>query len=116
MRLRTIPAYLKVFHNYPNPFNPETWIPFQLDKDTDVSLKIYDLKGHLVKTIDLGNTPAGYYLSREQAIHWDGRNNTGEKVSSGIYFYQFKAGKVIKTSKMVVLKVDVGAPPFRSTM
>ena len=98
------PGVTKVFHNYPNPFNPETWIPFQLDQDTDVTVKIYNLSGHLVKTIELGNQPAGYYLSREQAIHWDGRNNSGEKVSSGIYFYHFQAGKVIKTSKMAILK------------
>jgi hypothetical protein len=98
------PDVTKVFHNYPNPFNPETWIPFQLDKETDVSVKIYGLNGHLVKAIQLWQLPAGYYLNKDKAIHWDGRNDSGERVSSGIYFYQFKAGKVIKTSKMVILK------------
>ena len=98
------PDVTGVFHNYPNPFNPETWIPFQLEKEADVRLKIYDLQGHLVKTIELGNKPAGYYLSKERALHWDGRNDSGEKVSSGIYLYQFQAGKVVKTSKMVILK------------
>ncbi|MBM3237836.1 T9SS type A sorting domain-containing protein [Candidatus Poribacteria bacterium] len=98
------PAVTKIFHNYPNPFNLETWIPFQLSEATDVLIKIYDLKGQLVKTIKFGNTPAGYYLSKEKAVHWNGRSSFGEKVSSGIYFYQFRAGKVIKTSKMVILK------------
>jgi len=98
------PDVTKVFHNYPNPFNPETWIPFQLDRDTDVRVKIYDLQGYLVKTIELGNTPAGYYLSKDKSVRWDGRNDFGEKVSSGIYFYQFQAGRIIKTNKMIVLK------------
>jgi hypothetical protein len=98
------PDVTKIFHNYPNPFNPETWIPFQLSEATDVLIKIYDLKGQLVKTIELENKPAGYYLNKDKALHWDGRNSLGEKVSSGIYFYQFRAGKVIKTSKMVILK------------
>ena len=98
------PGVTKVFHNYPNPFNPETWIPFQLDKDVDVSVSIFDMRGHLVKSIELGHVPAGYYLNKSNAARWDGRNDFGEKVSSGIYFYQFKAGKVVKMSKMVVLK------------
>jgi len=98
------PDITKVYPNYPNPFNPETWIPFQLDKETDVMVKIYDLRGNLVKAVSLERIPAGYYLSKARAFHWNGRNDFGERVSSGIYFYQFKAGKVIKTSKMVVLK------------
>ena len=98
------PDVTKVFHNYPNPFNPETWIPFQLEKETDVCVKIYDIKGQLVKVIKLENKPAGYYLNKEQALRWNGRNNAGERVSSGIYFYQFQAGKTVKTSKMAILK------------
>jgi len=98
------PDVTKVFHNYPNPFNPETWIPFQLNQDADVSVSIYDMRGHLVKSIELGHVPAGYYLNQSKAVRWDGRNDFGERVSSGIYFYQFKAGKMIKMNKMVVLK------------
>jgi len=98
------PTVTKIFHNYPNPFNPETWIPFQLREATDVQLNIYDIKGYLVQIIKLGRIPAGYYLSKPRALHWDGRNSTGEKVSSGIYFYQFRAGKSVKTSKMVILR------------
>jgi len=98
------PDVTEVFHNYPNPFNPETWIPFQLKETTDVFVNIYDMQGHLVKIIELGRIPAGYYLNKDRALHWDGRNSTGEKVSSGIYFYQFRAGKSVKTSKMVILR------------
>ena len=98
------PDVTKVFHNYPNPFNPETWIPFQLSKAVGVVVNIYDIKGQLVRKIELGQTPAGYYLNKDLAVHWDGRNSLAEKVSSGIYFYQFQAGKTVKTSKMVILR------------
>ena len=98
------PDVTKIFRNYPNPFNPETWIPFQLEKSADVLVKIYDVQGRSVKTMPLGNYPAGYYLSKDKAVHWNGRNDSGERVSSGIYFYQFLAGEVIKTARMVVLK------------
>ena len=97
------PDVTKIFHNYPNPFNPETWIPFQLEADANVSLKIYDTNGHLVKSIKLGQIPGGYYLSADRALRWDGRNDAGEKVSSGIYFYQLQTGKLIKTSRMAIV-------------
>ena len=90
--------------NYPNPFNPETWIPYQLAKAADVSVKIYDVGGRLVRTISVGFKPVGYYLTREQAIHWDGQNEIGESVSSGVYFLQFVAGDFSITRQIVILK------------
>ena len=79
----------KLLPNYPNPFNPETWIPYQLAESGDVSVKIYDIGGHLVRTLSIGFKPVGYYLTQKQAIHWGGRNEVGETVASGVYFLQF---------------------------
>ena len=90
--------------NYPNPFNPETWIPYHLANDTDVSLSIYDINGALVRELDLGHQRAGYYTDRSRAAYWDGRNEWGERVASGVYFYQFRAGDYLKLRKMVILK------------
>ena len=94
----------KFLPNYPNPFNPETWIPYQLAKAADVSVNIYDVSGHLVRTIAAGFKPIGYYLTRERAAYWDGRNAAGEPVSSGVYFLQFIAGDFSATQRIVVLK------------
>ena len=78
--------------NYPNPFNPETWIPYQLAKAANVTLHIYAVNGTLVRTLTLGHQPAGMYQNRSRAAYWDGRNAFGEKVASGVYFYTFTAG------------------------
>ena len=78
--------------NYPNPFNPETWIPYRLANAADVILTIYDTKGTMVRRLDLGYQPAGSYTARNRAAYWDGRNENGESVASGIYFYQFRGG------------------------
>ena len=94
----------KFLPNYPNPFNPETWIPYQLAKAADVSVNIYDVSGRLIRTIAVGFKPVGYYLTRERAAYWDGRNETGEPVSSGVYFLQFVAGDFSATQRIVVLK------------
>ena len=94
----------KLLPNYPNPFNPETWIPYQLVKNADVDVKIYDIGGHLVRTISVGFKPVGYYLTREQAAYWDGRNGTGEHVSSGVYFVKFVAGDFAATQQVVIIK------------
>ncbi|RKU20830.1 hypothetical protein C6500_07870 [Candidatus Poribacteria bacterium] len=94
----------KLLPNYPNPFNPETWIPYQLAKATDVSMRIYDVSGHLVRTISVGFKPVGYYLTRERAAYWDGRNKVGEPVSSGVYFLQFVAGDFTATQRVVIVK------------
>ncbi len=98
--------------NYPNPFNPETWIPYHLSDATDVQITIYDTKGALVRELDLGYLPAGYYADRAKAAYWDGRNANGESVASGIYFYQLRvsssrsieAGDYSATRRMVILK------------
>ena len=90
--------------NYPNPFNPETWIPYHLAHDADVRLTIYDTKGATVRRLDLGHQPAGYYTARIKAAYWDGRNSLGEVVGSGVYFYQLSAGDFFATRKMVILK------------
>ena len=94
----------KLLPNYPNPFNPETWIPYQLSRDTDVSMKIHDISGELVRTIVLGSKPTGYHLSREQAAYWDGHNEIGEQVGSGIYFYTLATTDYTETRRMVVVK------------
>lgn len=99
-----IPAKTELRPNYPNPFNPETWIPFRLAKDAAVTLTIYDTTGKVVRTIPVGFKPAAVYESKAKAIYWDGRNDFGEHVASGIYFYHLTAGDFSATRKMLVLK------------
>ena len=99
-----VPKETALLANYPNPFNPETWIPYHLANDTDVSLFIYDMDGALVRELDLGHQHAGYYTDRSRAAYWDGRNAVGESVASGVYFYQLSAGDYLKLRKMVILK------------
>ncbi len=94
----------KLLSNYPNPFNPETWIPYQLSEGSTVTVKIYDVTGSLVRTIQVGHKPAGYYHTRERAIYWDGRNQNREPVSSGVYFYTFNTDTYTQTRRMVILK------------
>ena len=96
--------YAKLFQNYPNPFNPETWIPYQTKETTNVVIRIYNSKGQLVRTLNFGQRAAGFYLSRTRAAHWDGLNSAGEKVASGVYFYQLQAGDFSSTRRMLVLK------------
>ena len=90
--------------NFPNPFNPETWIPYQLSELTDVSIRIHDVSGHQVRVLDLGTKPAGEYLSRSKAAYWDGRNDAGEAVSSGLYFYTLEAEETQTTRRMNLVK------------
>jgi hypothetical protein len=100
-----IPRHSLMLQNYPNPFNPETWIPYQLRESAEVIIRIYDAMGQLVRTLNLGQRAAGFYLGRTRAAYWDGHNNTGEKVASGIYLYQIKAGNFdSSTRKMVMVK------------
>ena len=94
----------RLLPNYPNPFNPETWIPYQLAEAADVSMEIYDVSGRLVRTVSVGFKPVGYYLTRQRAAYWDGRNEIGEAVSSGIYFIRFVAGEYAATRRVVVVK------------
>jgi len=90
--------------NYPNPFNPETWIPYQLATSEEVLVRIYDASGHLVRQVDVGFRNAGSYTSRSTAVYWDGRNEFGEQVASGVYYYTIHAGDFSDTSKMLLLK------------
>ena len=93
-----------LLQNYPNPFNPETWIPYQLAEAGDVVLSIYDANGRLVRRLDLGHRPAGYYTEKSKAAYWDGRNREREPVASGIYFYQLATPSVTELRRMVIVK------------
>ena len=99
-----IPFVSALAQNFPNPFNPETWIPYELAQSCDVKMVIYDIQGRLVRTLDLGQREIGQYIQQEQAAHWNGRNDAGEAVSSGIYFYQIQAGDFQAVRKMVIMK------------
>ena len=99
-----IPEETALHRNYPNPFNPETWIPYQLAAPAEVALTIYDMNGGLVRHIALGYQAAGVYQSRSRAVYWDGRNQFGESVASGLYFYTLTAGDFTATRRMVILK------------
>ena len=90
--------------NYPNPFNPETWIPYQLSESADVLIQIYDISGHLVRTLNIGLKSAGTYMTRPQAAYWDGKNEMDERVASGIYFYTLQTPGFSATRRMVILK------------
>ena len=90
--------------NYPNPFNPETWIPYQLTKDGEVSITIYDIRGEVVRHLELGHQLVGVYQSKSRAAYWDGRNELGESVASGVYFYTLKAGNFTATRKMLIMR------------
>ncbi len=98
------PEKTQLLANYPNPFNPETWIPYQLATDTDVRITIYNAQGVVVRTLQLGQQSAGYYTDRDRAAYWDGRNASGEQVASGIYFYQLETDDLSSLRKMVILK------------
>ncbi len=99
-----VPENTALLHNYPNPFNPETWIPYQLSEPAEVTLYIYAVNGALVRTLALGYQPAGMYRIRSRAAYWDGRNAQGERVASGVYFYTLFAGDFTATRKMLVRK------------
>ena len=99
-----IPTETELLANYPNPFNPETWIPYRLAEDALVTLTIFDMTGAVVRTIEVGHQPAAAYESRDKAIYWDGRNAFGERVASGIYFYRFTANGSSSTRKMLIVK------------
>ena len=98
------PEKIALLANYPNPFNPETWIPYHLENSSDMQIAIYDARGTVVRQLDLGYQQEGYYTKRSRAAYWDGTNDTGEKVSSGIYFYQLQTDKTFLLRKMVILK------------
>ena len=99
-----IPEETALLANYPNPFNPETWIPYQLAESAEVTLTIYDMNGRLVRRLAVGHQGAGMYQSRSRAVYWDGRNQLGESVASGLYFYTLIAGEFSGTRRMLILK------------
>ena len=100
----SVPSETRLLSNYPNPFNPETWIPYHLSEPADVSVSIYSVNGKLVQTLVLGHQPAGVYQNKSRAAYWDGRNAFGERVASGLYFYTFTAGDFTATRKMLIRK------------
>ena len=99
-----VPKETLLLANYPNPFNPETWIPYQLSKPAAVMITIYAANGHAIRQLALGHQPAGIYQSRSRAAYWDGRNAVGEPVASGLYFYTLTAGDFSATRKMLIRK------------
>ena len=103
-RTQPAPEKTALLANYPNPFNPETWIPYQLAQPTEVTIFIHAIDGALVRTLPFGEMPAGVYQSRSRAAYWDGKNAHGEQVASGVYFYTLKAGPLTATRKMLIQK------------
>jgi len=100
----SLPGETQLLSNYPNPCNPETWIPYRLSEDSEVSIIIHDVSGREVRRINLGQQFAGEYVNKDRALYWDGRNERGEIVSSGLYFYTLKAGGISQTGKMVIVR------------
>ena len=100
-----IPAdHTALLQNYPNPFNPETWIPYQLKEASEVTIRIYSSLGELVREFDLGHKSAGFYADRDRALYWDGKNKSGEEVSSGVYFYNIQTDGFSAVRKMTISK------------
>jgi hypothetical protein len=99
-----IPRNTALLPNYPNPFNPDTWMPYQLAIDTHAAIRIFTPSGNLVRNLELGFQNAGFYVGKSRAAYWDGRNNNGEPVTSGIYIYQLITTESTTTRKMVILK------------
>ena len=104
IQVRPAPDTTALLPNYPNPFNPETWIPYALSESAEVTLTIYNMRGVVVRELKLGHQPAGMYQRRSRAIHWDGRNAFGEKVATGVYFYTLTAGDFTATRKLLIRK------------
>ena len=102
--MREIPDTTALLPNYPNPFNPETWIPYHLATDAAVILTIHNTRGIAVRALTLGHQPAGVYESRTRAAYWDGKNALGESVASGVYFYTLTADEFTATRKLLIIK------------
>ena len=96
--------YTRLLHNYPDPFNPETWIPYELADESNVSISIHDTSGRLVRTIVVGSQAPGSYVETSKAAHWDGKDNNGAVVASGVYFYTLQADDFSQTRRLVVIK------------
>ena len=98
------PSITRLLPNYPNPTNPETWIPFQLAQSSKASVYIHTVSGQRIRVLDLGYLSAGHYVGRSQAAYWDGKNSAGEPVPSGIYFYTLEISDFLQTQKMMVVQ------------
>ncbi|RKY00442.1 hypothetical protein DRP77_11475, partial [Candidatus Poribacteria bacterium] len=98
------PLKTVLLQNYPNPLNSGTWIPFILSESSEVRIEIFDILGRRVREVDLGLLKAGAYIGRDEAAFWDGRNDSGEEMPSGVYFYRLKAGEFEATRRLVILK------------
>ncbi|MBP97402.1 hypothetical protein CMK18_15740 [Candidatus Poribacteria bacterium] len=94
----------RLMPNYPNPFNPETWFPYELDEDTAVTFEIHNSNGMMIRRLEIGMKGRGRYQDKNKAAYWDGRTELGEPVASGVYFYTMIAGEFIDSQKMVILK------------
>lgn len=104
VQLESMPKKFMMLQSYPNPANPETWVPYRLSEEASVRVEIYNISGQIVRTLDIGAKEAGNYVNRERAAYWDGNNNAGEAAASGIYFYAIRAGSFGATGRMVILK------------
>jgi hypothetical protein len=102
--VENLPKAFALLQNYPNPFNPETWIPYELSKAADVTISIFNVNGQMVRHLELGSKMPGHYVDTSKAAYWDGKNESGEMVSSGIYFYQLRAGHDAAVRKMIIVK------------
>jgi hypothetical protein len=98
------PLEFRLLQNFPNPFNPETWLPYELASDAHVSIEIYNIQGQLVRLLNIGNQKAGYYVTKEKAAYWDGKDEFGYNVTSGVYWYRLHAGNFDATRRMVIVK------------
>ncbi len=98
------PQRSALLQNFPNPFNPDTWIPYQLKEGREITIQIFSASGNLIRELNLGYKPAGLYISHDRAAYWDGRNEAGERVASGVYFYTIQAGEFTATKKMILIK------------
>lgn len=102
--IENLPKVFAGLQNYPNPFNPDTWIPYELSEVADVAISIYNVNGQVVRLLELGSKMPGYYIDKSRAAYWDGRNETGEQVASGVYFFTIQAGDSVVTKKMILKK------------
>ncbi|MEO2006360.1 MAG: T9SS type A sorting domain-containing protein, partial [Candidatus Poribacteria bacterium] len=98
------PTLTALHPNYPNPFNPETWIPFDLSTTSVVTITLYDMRGRQVRRLELGALPPGRYRDKARAGRWDGRNDVGEAVGSGVYIAELRAGSHVERRRIVILK------------
>lgn len=94
----------RLLQNYPHPFNPETWIPYELADEANVSISIYSSSGILVKKLEVGQQAPGSYVAASKAAYWDGKDNNGQNVASGVYFYTLRADDFSQTRRLVILK------------